>query len=150
KGAVFKEVMLMNALALQGKIARLPLIFGLHGAETSRSPLSERNPLHWFLDDPPSLFRHYVAYRDVLVRHIRQQGIADVADVDLTRLVDIIHATWLGRSCDTGSFNHVARMLPGAPLPPIVEPRDWPGPRAPAAGDIVHTGGDGRRRYVWR
>ncbi len=149
-GSIFKEIMLMNALALQGKIARLPVILSLHGAESSRLPLTERDPLHWFLHDAGSFFRHYVAYREALATHIRAEAVPCPDGVDLTRLLDMIHSTWLGRSCDTGAFNHVARMLLGEAMPPLGVPGDWLGPSAPKAGDVVHIAGAGQRRYLWR
>jgi glycosyltransferase domain-containing protein len=150
RGKIFREMMFMSALALRGGIARLPLIFNLHGAEESLSPLDERHPLHWFLGNPSSFFQHYTAYRDALARLIRDSVAPLPEPANLNRLLDLIHGTWLGRECDTGVINHVARGLLGDEMPPLQTPQDWPGVRPVEHGDLVHVTRDGQRRYIWR
>jgi len=148
-GKMFQEIMFMSALALRGKIARLPLIFNLHG-EDSFSPLHERNPLFWFVNDSQSLFDHYVAYREALMPLVRSSG-AHVPDgTNLSHLLDLIHATYWGRECNGSVFNHAAELLLGDALPPVEPGPDWPGRRPPGDGDLVHVTRGGRRRYLWR
>jgi len=150
EGQIFQEIMFMSTLALQGGIARLPVIFSLHGAEDSLTSVDQRHPLRWFVRDSPSFFRHYAVYRDALADCIRANAVPVPDGVDLAHLLDLIHATWLGRESDTGVINHVTRMLLGDPLPALGAERDWPGPRPVADGDLVHPAGAGARRYLWR
>jgi glycosyltransferase domain-containing protein len=75
QGAIFREVAFMNSLVLQGKIARLPLVHMLRGAENSLTPIVEGHPFYWFLRDAGSFFSSYIAYRDDLVRQIRGEPV---------------------------------------------------------------------------
>jgi glycosyltransferase domain-containing protein len=150
KGQIFQEIMFMSTLVLHGGIARLPVIFSLHGAEESLTPVDQRHPLRWFVRDSPSFFHHYAVYRDALAVLIRENAVPVPDRVDLAHLLDLIHATWLARESDTGVINHVTRMLLGDPLPAVEAPRDWPGPRPVGDGDLVHTARAGTRRYLWR
>ncbi len=147
EGALFQEIFLMNALALQGKMARLPLILSLQSEERSFNLPTRNNPFYWFLDDIGSFFTHYVKYRKALTHFIRELGISPPANSDLDQLVDMTHAVWLHRNFDDGVLNHAARLLLGDVLPPLPGP-GAPGPwRKPAYRDIVK-----RRalRYIWR
>jgi glycosyltransferase domain-containing protein len=148
RGLIFQEIMFMNALVLQGKVARLPVVFGLHGPELSHSPFVQRDPMHWFLADGRSFLEHYRRYCDVLAAHILRLGIRLPDGVDLNRLLDLIHASWLGHNVDTGKINHVVRGLLGEDMPPLVEGNDWPGPRPIGPHDRV----DRRfaRSHIWR
>lgn len=150
RGQIFQELMFMNALVVQGAVARLPVIFNLHGAEQSHGALERRNPLQWFVQDPRSFFRHYLDYRTALAQWLHNDGIAPRDGVDLDRLIDMIHATWLGHEVDTGVLNHATRQLLGDPLPPLAGSPDFLGFRPPQEGDLVHLCRGGRRRYVWR
>jgi glycosyltransferase domain-containing protein len=149
-GHIFQEIMFMSTLVLQGGIARLPVIFSLHGEEDSLTAIEQRNPLRWFAYDSVSFFRHYARYRDALAQFIGRNRVPVPERVDLNHLLDMIHATWLGRECDTGVINHVTRMLLGDPLPFLTVPHDWPGPRSIEDGDAVHTARAGTRTYLWR
>ena len=149
RGLIFQEVMFMNSLALQGKISRVPVIFGLHGRERSNRPIALRNPMHWFLSDGRSFFEHYREYCASLAALIHRLGIAPPQGVDLNRLLDLMHAAWLGREVDTGMISHMARSLLGDDLPPLVEETDWPGPRPIGPQDLVDHRSAGRR-HIWR
>jgi glycosyltransferase domain-containing protein len=147
EGAVFQETLQMNALALQGKMARLPIILSLQSEERSFHLPKRNNPFFWFLDDIGSFFRHYVTYRSALTHFIRELGISPPANSDLDQLVDMVHAVWLHRNFDNGVLNHAARLLLGDALPPLSGPDARVSWREPADDDMVRQGA---RRYVWR
>src|SRR5207302_11264309 len=86
-GKVFQELMFMTTLVLQGAIARLPVIFNLHGAEESFNSTHERHPLYWFLRDSGSFFRHYAMYRDALAAAIRTSGALPQGETNLEHLL---------------------------------------------------------------
>jgi glycosyltransferase domain-containing protein len=147
EGAVFQETLMMNALALQGKMARLPVILSLQSQERSFHPPKRNDPLYWFLDDSRSFALHYASYRTALTDFIRELGIAPPPHSSLDQLVDMVHAVWLHRNFDDGMLNHAARLLLGDPMEPIPGPDvriPW---RKPGWRDIVRRGA---RRYVWR
>ena len=48
--------MFMNALVMQGRVARLPYIFTLQTVEQSFNRLRDIDPLYWFLHDSRSFF----------------------------------------------------------------------------------------------
>ena len=146
-GAVFQETMLMNALALQGKMARLPIVLSLQSEEKSFHLPKRNDPFFWFLDDIGSFFRHYARYRRALTRFIRELCVAAPPDHDLDQLVDMVHAVWLHRNFDDGRLNHAARLLLGDALPPLPGPGTRHPWRPPADGDAVRSGA---RRYIWR
>ena len=147
EGPLFQEILLMNALALQGKLARLPTVLTLQGQERSFHPPTRNDPLFWFLDDINSFFRHYVRYRKALTDFIRELGVPLPVNTDPDQLVDMIHAVWLHRNFDDGMLNHTARLLLGDSMAPLAGPeahRPW---RKPAWHDVVKRR---RLRYVWR
>ncbi|MBV8566336.1 MAG: TIGR00180 family glycosyltransferase [Methylobacteriaceae bacterium] len=150
KGYIFQEVMLMNAIILQGGFARLRSIFNLRGSENSQSALQQIDPLHWFLDDPQSLFDHYTSYRHHLMQFLTDNDIAGAGEENLGKLIDMVHATWLGHNLDLGMINHVACLLLGDPLPPLQPPPIWDGWQDIAEGDVAHASSDIDVRYVWR
>jgi glycosyltransferase domain-containing protein len=147
EGAVFQETLMMNAVALQGKMARLPVILTLQSEERSFHPPKRNDPFHWFLDDIGSFFRHYLRYRNALADFIRELGISPPPNSDLDQLVDMIHAVWLSRNVDDGVLNHAARLLLGDAMRPLSGPEvriPWCEPRW---RDIIRRGA---RRYIWR
>ncbi len=147
EGAVFQETLMMNALALQGKLARLPIVLSLQSEERSFHPPKRNDPLYWFVDDIGSFFRHYLRYRSALTDFIRELGIPPPPNSDLDRLVDMVHAVWLHRNFDDGVLNHAVRLLLGDAISPLSGPDvrvDW---RRRSYRDIVRQGA---RRYIWR
>ena len=148
-GKVFQEVVFMNALALQGKMARLPQVISLQTTETSFYPPRRNDPFYWFLDDPRSFFRHYVAYRRRLARFITERNLGTPRGADLEQLLDTIHAVWLHYNFDGGVLNYAAQLRLGHPLPPLPDPRQSIPWRAIASDDVVHAA-RGARRYIWR
>ena len=148
-GAVFQEVMFMNAMALQGKMARLPNILSLQTTERSFHPLRRNDPVYWFLDDSRSFFRHYLYYRNSLARFISDRGIPTPAGTELHQLLDTVHAVWLHYNFNGGVLNYATRLLLGEPLPPLPHPRPPVAWREVAHDDVVQVG-CGQRRYVWR
>jgi len=146
-GSLFQELLMMNALALQGKMGRLPVILTLQSEVQSFHPPKRNNPFAWFLDDIGSFFRHYVKYRQELTRFIRELGISPPAGADLDQLVDMIHAVWLRRNSDDGILNHATRLLLGDAIPPLDAPGAPPPRRGPEEGDMVKQGA---LRYIWR
>lgn len=146
-GPVFQEVFLMNGLALQGKMARLPVILSLQSEERSFHPPKRNDPFYWFLDDIASFFRHYVAYRTTLTGFVRELGVGERSPADLDQLVDMIHAVWLRRNFDDGVLNHAARLMLGDAIAPIPGPGLNVPSHAPSSEDLVMQR---KRRYVWR
>ena len=156
---LFRELMFMNAAVLEGKVAMLPMIYALRGMEESHTPIVASHPLFGFLHDAESFFSMYLAYRNTLASYIRKRNIAHkshfrdptsgVKESTLEQVLDIVHATWLGREVDVGQINHAAQVLLGEPLPPLRGDPVWPGWRNIGKGDVVRSGRDGRR-YVWR
>jgi glycosyltransferase domain-containing protein len=147
EGPVFQETLMMNALALQGKMARLPIVLSLQSEERSLHPPRRNNPLYWFVDDIGSFFRHYLRYRGALTDFIREVGIRPPPNSDLDRLVDMVHAVWLRRNFDDGVLNHAVRLLLGDAIAPLSGPDarvEW---RRRSYRDIVRRGA---RRYIWR
>jgi glycosyltransferase domain-containing protein len=150
RGAVYQEIMFMNALVLQGKLCRLPAIFSFERAgDASFTPVSRSDPLYWFLDDSRALFQHYIAYRDALEGLVRELGIVPPDTSELTQLIDVIHGVWMSQNFHSGVLNHAAELLLGYPVRPLDNPRKPPDQRPLAAGDIVHATG-GKRSFVWR
>jgi glycosyltransferase domain-containing protein len=147
-GPLFREVTVMNTVVLQGKIARLPVIYSLRRGEQSLTPAYLRHPLFWFLHDASSFFAHYNIYRNALAKFIRDRNISVPKQGELEQLLDIIHATWLGHEIDTGMCNHTARRLLGDDLPPISAPPDGPPWQPPGNGD--NTRQSEIRSYIWR
>jgi glycosyltransferase domain-containing protein len=193
EGLIFQELTFAATAALAGKIARLPVVYSMRGMEESMSRLEEIHPLFWLLRDADGFFGKYQAYRDGLVRHIRDtalatkpfharlraraaallrgataaraqgrdgtqpvrpfvhdRGLTFPDEPELQQVIDLIHATWLGRELDLGILEHTVRQKLGDPLPPIHVAPAWPGWREPAQGDAVRSSPRGDRRYVWR
>lgn len=147
EGAMFQEILLMNALVLQGKLARLPTILSLQSNERSLHAPKRNDPFFWFLDDIGSFFSHYLLYRRALTRFITELRISSHSKPDLDQLVDMIHAVWLHYNFDAGIMNHAARLLLGDLLEPIAPPDPTARWREPATADVVSSG---KRQYVWR
>jgi hypothetical protein len=79
-GLIFQELTFHATAVLRGKVARLPVIFAMRGMEDTLSPLNRINPLFWCLEDADGFFRHYIAYRNKLVRRIRGETLATKSD----------------------------------------------------------------------
>lgn len=159
-GPLFQELMFMNAAVLQGKIAMLPMIYAMRGMESSHTPITSSHPLYWFLRDAQSFFSSYLSYRDRLADFIRARALisdtrhfpdpmSGAADSPLEQMIDIAHATWLGRSVDVGAINHAAQLLLGKSKPLISGEPVWPGRRGPEPGDLIVPARQDRR-YIWR
>jgi glycosyltransferase domain-containing protein len=148
EGVLFQELMFMNAAVCRGKVARLPVIFGLTSQEESIAPRTETQPLDWFLHDPEDFIDTYYRYRLTLARHVAGLGIAAPQAASLDQLLDIFHAIWLSGEVDRGTLNHAAQRIldndvaglrTGAPR------RGW---NALGPADLVHP--SPIRRYIWR
>ena len=148
-GAMFEEVMFMNASVLQGRLVRLPHIMTLQTVEQSFNPLTRIDPLYWFLDNSRSFFRHYILYRNSLARFIAARRITVATDCDLHQLLDTVHAVWLNYNFDHGVLNHATRRFLGDDIPPLPHPRPPLPWRPPTGDDVVHATKHGRR-YIWR
>jgi hypothetical protein len=147
-GSMFQEILFMATMVLQGKLARLPLIFRVEADEQSKTPLKRLDPLYWFLDDSRSFLMHYLRYREALAAFITAEGIDGPRAVELGQLLDTVHAIWLRYSLDGGVLNHAARLFLGedvGPLPNLQERPPWRDEVEP--GDVVRQG---RLRTIWR
>ena len=146
---LFRELTVMSTAILQGKVARLPLIYALRGMTASHAAPYQSNPLFWLLHDARSFFENYTMFRDAIAGFIRSRGLAPPGG-SIEQFLDMSHATWLGREIDVGRINHTARMLLGDALAPIVDDPAWEGWQEPAEGDVVGSSAGGGRRYIWR
>jgi glycosyltransferase domain-containing protein len=149
RGIMFREIAFMNALVLQGKLARLPVIFRAESNETSKTPIVQLDPLFWFVDNAGSFAEHYVRYRNRLIDFIVQDIRPEREPQQLSQLVDIIHAMWLNRSFDDGVLNHAAQLMLGDPLLPLPTAHPRPARRDAGAEDLIRRG-QGRRQFIWR
>jgi len=147
---LFRELTAMSTSILQGKVARLPLIYSLRGATASHAAPHQSNPLFWLLHDARSFFENYTLFRDAIAAFIRSRAIAVPEGMNLEQFLDMSHATWLGREIDVGRINHTARMLLGDGLAPIVDDPAWAGWQEPGEGDVVGVSAIDGRRYIWR
>lgn len=147
---LFRELTVMSTSILQGKVARLPLVYALRGTARSHAALHQSHPLFWTLHDAHGFFANYVAFRDSIAKFIRGRCIAEPTGGSLEQFLDLSHATWLGREVDGGMLNHAAQLLLGAALPPLRPDPDWPGWREPSDGDLISSSAAGARRYIWR
>ena len=75
---------------------------------------------------PESFFTSYLAFRDGIAQFIRTKRIDVPQDARIEQILDMSHATYLGRELDLGMTNYAARLLLGDDLPPI---RPEPGGR---------------------
>jgi glycosyltransferase domain-containing protein len=72
-GYIFQELTFAATAALEGNIARLPVVFSMRGKEESMSALERIHPFFWFLRDADDFFAKYRAYRNALVQRIRNE-----------------------------------------------------------------------------
>jgi glycosyltransferase domain-containing protein len=149
-GIVFRELTVMSTAILQGKVARLPLVYGMLGMEESLTPIDQSHPFFWFLRDAQSFFENYSTYRNALAQFVHARGINVPEGSDINQLLDFSHTTLLGRELDLGVVNYATQRLLGKPLPPVPTPSQWAGWREPAAGDLVRSSQLRNRRYIWR
>ncbi|MFO1081940.1 MAG: TIGR00180 family glycosyltransferase [Reyranellaceae bacterium] len=162
-GAIFKELAFTARMALLGHSARLPIIQTLRGAERSHTRASESHPFQWFLRDASSFASSYAAYRRRLIEFLQDleastwqragNRLGKLLGIqrdtrDFQQVIDIIHATYLGREIDREALDAAALRLLGdavsSPAPPAAATPD------PAAGDLVRASAVPGRRYVWR
>jgi glycosyltransferase domain-containing protein len=170
-GIVFQEFMFQIVSVLQGKIARLPLIYAMHGVEVAEIASDETNPLQWYFRDSAAFFEGYAAFRAAVVNFLRhgesgqRQGIkqlfatapaprgiaVDIPDrVPLEQLVDLLNWTYLGRIMDPGMISYQVRYGTGEVDAPLQFAGSWPGSGPVQPGDLAHPSRLLDRRYVWR
>jgi len=148
-GIMFQEVMFMNALAVQGKLARLPNIMTLQTLEESFSRRRDRDPFYWFLHDSRSFFRHYAIYRNSLARFICRNGTTKLTPALVHHVLNAVHAAWLHRNFDFGVLNFATQQLLDAKQLDLPDPRPpllW---RETESQDVAHARPK-KGRYVWR
>jgi hypothetical protein len=147
---LFRELTVMSATILQGKVARLPLVYSLHGQEPSHAPIYNSHPLFFLLRDAREFFRNYSIFRDAVAAFIRKTAIEYPSVVPLEQLLDVNYATYLGREIDSGKINQTAELLLNYPVtavkPEAVETA-W---HNVLEGDVAHHSSSRKRRYIWR
>ncbi|HET7803002.1 MAG TPA: TIGR00180 family glycosyltransferase [Pseudolabrys sp.] len=148
-GVMFQEVMFMNAIAVQGKLARLPNIMTLQTVEESFSRLRDIDPFYWFLHDSRSFFRHYVRYRNSLARFIWNNGTTGLALAEVHHVLDAVHAVWLRYNFDPGVLNLATQQLLDAKELDLPHPRPVPPWRKKKFRDVAHSRPK-KGRYLWR
>lgn len=148
-GTMFQEIMFMNALVLQGKVARLQNIFTLQTIEQSFSPLRDIDPLYWFVDDPESFFQRYLPYRRSLARFISDNRMTQFTMSHLDHALDAIHAVWLNYNFTPGALNLAAQQLLDGKNPDLPHPRP-PLPWQKIKWKDVVQPRKGGGRYIWR
>jgi glycosyltransferase domain-containing protein len=147
---MFRELTVMNAAILQGKVARLPMIYQFRSSSTSLTPLRQSHPLYWFLSSPQSLLTAYKAYRDNLTGFIKDAAIRTGHIESIDHVIDLIHGLFLQQQIDPGVLNYAIQRSLGDPLPPIPEPVAWAGWKSLGLGDRLRPSKQNRRLYVWR
>jgi glycosyltransferase domain-containing protein len=150
QGVMFRELTVMNNAILHGKVARLPVIYGMRGTSQSHTSISESHPLHWFLRDAHSLVDGYQKYRDNLARNIRDMCIAEPKEASLEQLLDIVHGIFLQQNLAHGTMNHEVRRLLGDPLTAVPTTAIRPSWHEPKWRDLTHRSRIRDRRYIWR
>jgi glycosyltransferase domain-containing protein len=149
---MFQEMTTMLTLAMQGKVARLPIVHVMRGPELSLSNRSDIGPLFAILDDASKFFAEYVHYRDRLILFATDNRI----DVDVrhgtsvAHLLDLVHSIGLARELDAGPINYTVQRLLGAPYPEIPPHSNQHGWTEPTTEDAVNLSPSSGRRYVWR
>jgi glycosyltransferase domain-containing protein len=163
-GTVFQELLFLTISILKGKVARLPMIYAMRGPEISRVDPSEFDPFQWFLKDAESFFKHYIVYRNAVVDFIRRSldcvGVLSCNSnlqihvfhqISVEQIIDLINATFLGRTLDLGVVNYNVRWALGEMEQPFKFPPPWAGWKEPIEGDLIHPSSKiANRRYVWR
>jgi glycosyltransferase domain-containing protein len=151
---VFQELTMTLTAALQGKIARLPVVFSLRGTEPSSYDRAKVEPLFAFLDNAESFFRDYFHYRERLAAFARQHLGAtaedQLHDCSIAQFLDLVHGIGLVREIDPGPLNYIAQKALGAKHRPIPLAQAWAGWQEPSAKDAVHGSSVAGRRYIWR
>lgn len=151
---VFQELTMTLTAAMQGKIARLPVIYSLRGAEPSSYDRAKVEPLFGFIDDAASFIGEYAGYRDRMAsfarRHLGDGAESQLCNCTIEQFLDLVHGIGLARELDPGPLNYTVQRALGAPLPQIPVQQDWPGWRDPSGGDAVHASAIAGRRYIWR
>jgi glycosyltransferase domain-containing protein len=151
---VFQELTMTLTAALQGKIARLPIIYSLRGPEASSYDRARVQPLFAFLEDASTFFREYTDYRNSLVRFVRSHLGAHAEEqlkqCTIAQFFDLVHGIGLVREIDPGVLNYTVQRALGAPHPLLPVQQHWSGWQEPGSGDAVHTSPIAGRRYVWR
>jgi glycosyltransferase domain-containing protein len=150
---VFQELTTTLTAALQGKIARLPIVYSLRGAEVCSYERAKVEPLFAFLENAATFFREYTDYRDNLVRFVQtklEDAEKQLKNCTVEQFFDLVHGIGLAREIDAGVLNYTVQRALGAPHPPIPLQQHWSGWKEPCSKDIVHTSPIAGRRYVWR
>jgi len=154
KRIAYQEMTVMLTSALQGKVARLPVIYSLRGQEPSSYNRASVMPLYAFLEDASGFLREYVEYRDRLIafarRHLGESAEKTLHDCTIEHFFDLVHGIGLVREIDPGSLSYIVQKALGAPYPPIPLQRTnyvW---KEPSGADLVRQSSVAGRQYVWR
>ena len=102
QGIMFRELTVMNVAILQGKVARLPVIYQLRSDSQSLTSIQEKNPLHWFLHDASSMLDAYRDYRENLNRHVLDISTRPLEPAAVMQFLDLVHAIFLQQQLDAG------------------------------------------------
>jgi glycosyltransferase domain-containing protein len=145
----FRELTVMSCIVLQGKVARLPIVYNLRGSEQSLTASTQSHPFFAFLDSAEGFLLSYAKYRNGLARIIRESSIGVPDNVKLEQLLDVIHATYFAREMDTGILNYTAQLMLGDDLPPVSIARPSPS-QGPSDADVTRRSASGARLYIWR
>lgn len=171
---VFQEMMIMNSMAVQGKIHRSRKVFTLRGMEESQTRLGQVNPFYGFLENTGKFVAEYTQYRFRLLQLLKRidpnffaahrmtyyaesatndaAGSVATSDALVTpeQVLDLIHAILFTGEVDRGMLNYSVQRALGAQLPPIPVGPQWRGERPVQPGDILRDLGDGASRVIWR
>lgn len=147
---LFRELTVMSTSILQGKVARLPLVYALRGTAKSHAAVYQSNPLFFALHDAREFFDNYTIFRDGIAKFIRRAGIQLPDGAPLEQLLDMIFATYLGREVDVGVINYAVQTMLGE-APPLAHTKpSAAGWEEPIGNDVIHRAKEGTRRYIWR
>jgi glycosyltransferase domain-containing protein len=157
---ICQELAFMNTAVVQGKVALLPMIYAMRGAEESKTTISAKHPLFACVANAELFFATYAKYRSALVDFIWKRKlvptdrpfrnpVTGAPNSRMKQFIDVAHGSWLAREANVGVFNHAAEILLGQPKPLLRDDPEWGGWKEPGQGDAVHATASGRK-YVWR
>jgi glycosyltransferase domain-containing protein len=122
--SLFFELMQSAHTAIEGRVARLPMIYAGRSRSPSAGTRQRWHPVEWIALDTQGYFKGYAAYRDDLLRALYsiepESGRDDHARRHTEQLVDLMHLRY---SVDTirssGLGAAISAQLAGAPEPDI-------------------------------
>ena len=148
-GVVFQEIMFMNAMAVQGKLARLPNIMTLQTVEELFQPPAGYRPVLLVSSRSPLVFPALCPLPEFACALRMQQWGNKGRPRQVHHILDAVHAVWLRYNFDFGVLNLATQQLLDAKGLDLPHPRPAPPWRRKQFWDVAHSRRK-RGRYLWR